>query len=206
MADSTDDKPPFRPTNRDILPQRLLAIPPTISYEILTDDIKEFAAEQHKFHPSWRQHYYRRWARLVGLFAVLAVYAAILDLNQMALTVGLMALVILVSWPWLYRRQTQRMQSLIIKSGRNNGLLGPCAVAVAEPGLYVQTLGGESVYYWPTVEHVFEHKETLYLYVGAVTALPVPARVFGSPAEREQFVDLVNAHRQAAGEALERPS
>lgn len=161
-----------------------------ISYDVVPDDLLEFQLQHMANSPTVQRNL--RNALIAGsvavpAFAAMGVYAVTGSYAAAVLAAALGLATWVLYW-WALRPAEVRGQvSRMLKEGRVPGNLGRHVLSAEETGLVETSESCRLELAWPQIERVVRTPTLLLLYFGAVQAIVIPRRAFGSDAELASF-------------------
>lgn len=113
------------------------------------------------------------------------------DKNFLYVGSGLLALLLTLTLPWLYRRYQDQFFTSILTEDSLGGLVGPVELTIGdesleEKGNRVSVRAG-----WRDVVAVERHDRRTFIFVAPLIAVVVPDRIFDSDSDLKAFIDLV---------------
>lgn len=121
------------------------------------------------------------------------------DQNWLYLASGLLALLITVVLPWLYRRYQDSFFASMLADDNLRGLVGPIELTVDDDR--IEEVGALSTLRarWADVDSVSDEAGHLVILVAPLVAILVPHRAFETDEDRREFAELnrsrVASHR-----------
>jgi hypothetical protein len=172
----------------------------SVAYEVGVEDLVALNLHHYSRSPLSRRAYYRAWFSVPFAILVLVVSLWVIqgggDLEVLALylfvaliPVGVYLVYYPMRYPALIRRNTRRVYA----EGRNAAMYGVWRVVIAPQRLSVLMPLVESRYQWAALERVERSENAIYLYVGAASAVFIPARAFNNVQEMDEVERVLRA-------------
>jgi len=137
------------------------------------------------------------WTRIILAimpFVFIFVFYKNISITDYAIQT-IIALVLVFSYPSIYRSSSKSQTRKSLKEGNNKSLLGHNTIELTPEGILGKSLAGESKINWSSVDKISQNDKYIFIYIGTVNALVIPKHAFSSNAEQKEFIDYINSNK-----------
>jgi hypothetical protein len=150
--------------------------------------------------PANRRNFYLAWIGLPVvclLGALIGLLAFSADGSDTMLPVAVVAIVsgllISIFYPARYRSMLERNVRRMYSEGSHTATCGRWRLIISKARLSLFMPLVESHYQWQAVERIERTPQALYIYITAVSAVPIPARAFATASELDEIEQAIRA-------------
>lgn len=101
------------------------------------------------------------------------------------------SLILVVRLPRTIRKNLRRQAKTLLNEGNNCGVFGKHRVTIQDEGLFSESDTGYQLFRWRAVDRLERNDDYLFVFLPAMQAQPIPARVFGTAGDFHAFGDLI---------------
>jgi len=197
MSDTNPFASPRMPVPTGPLPSDELSV----TYILSEDDVVTFNQDRDAHLPT-----FRRQIR-IGRLRIPAVLLAIATLlwfesdsflpRMIATELAAFGILVVIFWPWWYRRAVGKNTRRMLASGKNIGLIGQHWLSLGPDQIVASSPYSEAKLRWPLVEQIILTDDQLLIYISSMSALIIPRREFASDEHARAFYDAACRFRAA---------